>query len=144
MQRQTTFSKVGQLQKNWHLVDASDQVLGRLASKIAVVLMGKHRPQYTAFVDTGDFVIVVNADKIKLTGSKADNKFRQTYSRYPGGQKSKSFGTLLANKPEELLEIAVRRMLPKSHLGQDMLRKLKVYRGTEHPHTSQQPKPLTF
>ncbi len=143
MERQTTFAKPGRIAKKWHTVDATDQALGRLASKIATVLMGKHRPDYTPFADTGDFVVVLNVSKIKITGNKAQNKFRQTYSRYPGGQKQRSWGELLARKPEELLEIAVRRMLPKSNLGQDMLRKLKVYRGCEHPHAAQNPQPLT-
>lgn len=143
MYRQTTLAKTGQTSRSWHLIDATDQVLGRLASKIAVILMGKHRPQYTPHVDTGDFVIVTHAEKIRLTGSKGERYFHQFYSRYPGGQKTVSFGEMLENKPEKLLSLAVKRMLPKSQLGQDMLSKLKIYTGAKHPHAAQQPQELT-
>ena len=143
MYRQTTLARPGSVERGWHLIDATDQVLGRLAARLAVVLMGKHRPQYTPHVDTGEFVIVINADKIKLTGNKAEKYAHQFYSRYPGGQKTVTFGRMLETKPEQLLELAVRRMLPKSQLGQDMLKKLKVYRGAEHPHAAQQPTEMT-
>ena len=139
MHRQTYMAKAGSFERGWHLIDASDQVLGRLAARIAVILMGKHRPQYTPHVDTGEFVVIVNASKIRLTGSKGEKYYHQFYSRYPGGQKAVSFGEMLERNPEKLLQLAVRRMLPKSHLGQDMLKKLKVYPGAEHPHAAQQP-----
>jgi large subunit ribosomal protein L13 len=142
MQRQTTFAKPGKFEQGWHIVDAEGQSLGRLAAAVAQVLMGKHRPIYTPFVDSGEFVIVINADKVRLTGRKAERNFHQTYSRYPGGQKSVSWGELLEKKPERLIELATRRMLPKSQLGQKLMKKLRVFRGAEHPHGAQQPKPL--
>ena len=142
MERQTYFAKPGQVEQNWHVVDATDQVLGRMASKIAVILMGKHRPEYTPQTDTGEFVIVLNAASVKLTGQKADQKFEQRYSRYPGGLKEVSYGELLEKHPERVIELAVRRMLPKSNLGRKMLEKLKIYAGSEHPHAAQQPQPL--
>jgi large subunit ribosomal protein L13 len=134
LRRQTFMAKNGEVTKQWRTVDATDQVLGRLASDIAVVLMGKHRPEYTPHVDCGDFVIVTNAGKIKLSGRKAEQKMRQTYTGFPGGQKNETYGHLRERKPELLIEDAVRRMLPKSRLGRQMLKKLKVYEGTEHPH----------
>ena len=144
MQRQTFFAKPGEVPRQWHLVDAQDQILGRLAVKIAVVLMGKHRPQYTPHVDTGDFVVVVNAAGIKMTGRKAEQKFHTTYSGYPGGQRQVSYGKLLEDRPEKLIELAVKRMLPKSRLGRQMFTKLKVYARSDHPHEAQQPQPLAF
>jgi large subunit ribosomal protein L13 len=140
--RQTYFARKGDVQQNWHVVDATDIPLGRLASKVAVILMGKHRPEYTPHVDTGDFVIVTNAGKIALTGNKAANKFRKRYTGYPGGLKLESYGSVRERRPELLIEDAVRRMLPKSRLGRVMLKKLKVYEGSDHPHQSQQPEPL--
>ena len=134
LRRQTHMAKKGEVAKQWRTVDATDQVLGRLASDIATVLMGKHRPEYTPHVDCGDFVIVTNASKIKLTGRKAQQKMRQTYTGYPGGQKTETYGRLREEKPHILIEDAVRRMLPKSRLGRQMLKKLKVYEGTDHPH----------
>jgi len=134
LRRQTFVAKRGQVAKQWRQVDATGQSLGRLASEIATVLMGKHRPEYTPHVDCGDFVIVTNAGKVQLTGRKADHKLRQTYSGYPGGQKTETYGTLRERRPELLIEEAVRRMLPKNRLGRQMLKKLKVYEGTEHPH----------
>ena len=142
MNRQTYFARKGDVQQNWHVVDATDIPLGRLASKVAVILMGKHRPEYTPHVDTGDFVIVTNAGKIALTGNKAANKFRKRYTGYPGGLKLESYGSVRERRPELLIEDAVRRMLPKSRLGRVMLKKLKVYEGSDHPHQSQQPEPL--
>ncbi|HCT44561.1 MAG: 50S ribosomal protein L13 [Phycisphaerae bacterium] len=127
-------AKNGEVAKQWRTVDATDQSLGRLASDIATVLMGKHRPEYTPHVDCGDFVIVTNASQIKLTGRKAEQKMRQTYTGFPGGQKTETYGHLRDRKPELLIEDAVRRMLPKSRLGRQMLKKLKVYAGTDHPH----------
>jgi large subunit ribosomal protein L13 len=140
--RQTYFAKKGDVQQNWHVVDATDVPLGRLASKVAVILMGKHRPEYTPHVDTGDFVIVTNAGKIGLTGNKAANKHRKRYTGYPGGLKLESYGSVRERRPELLIEDAVRRMLPKSRLGRVMLKKLKVYAGSDHPHQSQQPEPM--
>jgi len=142
MQRQTTLAKTGQVQRDWHVIDADGKVLGRIASRIAVLLMGKHKPIYTPHVDTGDFVVVVNAEKIHLTGRKLDQKFLQRYSRYPGGLRQESYRQVREDHPERLIELAVRRMLPKSSLGQNMITKLKVYAGPEHPHQAQQPETL--
>lgn len=141
--RQTTFLKTADVQnKPWRLVDADGERLGRLASRIAVVLMGKHRPDYTPHIDTGDFVIVVNADKITMTGAKLDQRFKTSYSGYPGGLRTRTYREILEHKPETLVEDAVRRMLPKGRLGRRMLAKLKVYAGPDHPHAAQQPTPL--
>jgi large subunit ribosomal protein L13 len=134
--------KPGELQASWHVVDAADQVLGRLAARLAVILQGKHKPTYTPHVDTGDFVVVLNVEKIRVTGKKADVLEYDTYSRYPGGRKVYSFNTMRDQHPEKLLMLAVRRMLPKNKLGRGMLTKLKVYRGGEHPHQAQQPQEL--
>jgi len=139
MRRQTYMAKAGEVDRRWHLVDAQDQVLGRMATEIAQVLMGKHRPEYTPHVDTGDYVIVTNARGVQLTGRKAEQSVRQRYSGYPGGLKVETFGSLRERRPEKLVEDAVRRMLPKNRLGRVMLKKLKVYPGTEHPHHAQQP-----
>ena len=134
--------KPGEIAANWHVVDATDKVLGRLAARIAVILQGKHKPTYTPHVDTGDFVIVVNAEKIVVTGRKAETLEYDTYSRYPGGRQLYSFNTMREKHPEKLLELAVRRMLPKSKMGRNILGKLKIYRGGQHPHSAQQPKEL--
>lgn len=134
-------AKPGQVEKQWHLVDASDEILGRLASDIAVVLMGKHRPEYTPHVDCGDFVIVVNADKVAMTGSKMQRRHYTWYTGYPG-LKLESYADRQRRKPEDLIYHAVRRMLPKNKLAVQMLRKLKIYAGPEHPHAAQQPEPL--
>jgi large subunit ribosomal protein L13 len=134
-------AKPGQVEKQWHLVDASDEILGRLASDIAVVLMGKHRPEYTPHVDCGDFVIVVNADKVAMTGSKMERRHYTWYTGYPG-LKLESYADRQRRKPEDLIYHAVRRMLPKNKLAVQMLRKLKIYAGPEHPHAAQQPEPL--
>lgn len=142
MNRQTYFAKAGDVERNWHMVDADGRVLGRLASEIATILMGKHKPSYTPHMDCGDFVVVLNASKIHLTGRKAEQRYHTRYSGYPGGLTTETFGQIRENKPERLIELAVRRMLPKSHLGQNMLKKLKVYAGSEHPHAAQQPQPL--
>lgn len=139
MPRQTTFMKPNELKREWRHVDASGKVLGRLASRIAILLMGKHRPEYTAHVDCGDFVIVTNAGKIVLTGSKADQKVKTSYSGYPGGLKVQTYREVLEKHPDRIIHDAVRRMLPKGTLGRQMLTKLKVYTGADHPHTSQQP-----
>ena len=134
--------KPGEIQGQWHVVDATDQVLGRLAAKISLILQGKNKPTYTPHIDTGDFVIVLNADKIRVTGKKADVIQYDTYSRYPGGRHLYSFKTMQDKHPEKLLELAVRRMLPKSKMGRNILGKLKVYKGAQHPHAAQQPKEL--
>ena len=143
LRRQTYSAKPGDVVKKWHVVDAESVSLGRLAADIAVVLMGKHRPEYTPHIDTGDFVIVTNASKVQLTGNKATQKYRKTYTGYPGGQKLETFGSLRERRPETLIEDAVRRMLPKTRLGRQMIKKLKVYPGTEHPHQAQQPEAMT-
>ncbi|MBI1852025.1 MAG: 50S ribosomal protein L13 [Planctomycetes bacterium] len=135
----TAMVKTGQANPRWLLVDATDQVLGRLAAKVAMVLMGKHRPTYTPHVDTGDFVVVVNAAKIRVTGRKREQENHQWYTGYPGGQRERSLGEMLDTRPDEVIQLAVRRMLPKSKLGRSMFTKLKVYAGTEHPHGAQRP-----
>ena len=140
--RQTIQMQPGQVQQTWRVVDATDKPLGRLAAEVAVVLMGKHRPEFTPHVDTGDWVIVTNASKVALTGNKADRRFRQRYTEYPSGQKVESFGSLRDRRPDALVEGAVRRMLPKSRLGRVMLSHLKVYPGADHPHQAQQPVPM--
>jgi large subunit ribosomal protein L13 len=139
----TYLPKVDQIERNWHVVDAQGQVLGRLATRIATVLMGKDKPIYTDFLDTGDFVVVVNAEKVRLTGQKLDNKKYYSHSRYPGGLKETTARQLLAEHPERVLLFAVKGMLPKNKLGSRMLKRLKVYRGQEHPHQAQGPQPLT-
>ena len=136
----TTFmAKTGQVQRKWYVLDAEDKTLGALAVEAAVLLRGKHKPIYTPHVDTGDFVIVVNAEKVELTGKKLQQKEWITHSRYPGGLKRTSYGILLQTKPGKVVEKAVRGMLPKNKLGDQMYRKLKVYRGPEHPHQAQKP-----
>ncbi|MEL7472502.1 MAG: 50S ribosomal protein L13 [Planctomycetota bacterium] len=144
MRRQTYIAKPGEVQTEWRVVDAEGKSLGRLASDIAVVLMGKHRPEYTPHVDCGDTVIVINASKVALTGRKAEQKLEQRYSGYPGGQKTRSYGWLRENRSERLIQLAVRRMLPKNRLGRVMLKRLKVYPGAEHPHAAHSPTPLPF
>ncbi len=135
-------AKKGEVEQKWLLVDAEGAILGRLAAKIAPILMGKTKPVYTPHVDTGDYVIVVNADKIKVTGKKADMKEYERYSGYPGGHKYISFADMMKNKPEMVMELAVRRMLPKNKLGKQMFKKLKVYRGPEHDNAAQKPEKI--
>ena len=142
MPRQTYFAKAGDVQPKWHHVDADDKILGRMATQIASILMGKHRPEYTPHIDTGDFVIVTNAAKVRLTGRKAQHKERITYVYYPGGQKRETYESLLKRHPERVVEIAVQRMLPKTKLGRAMGKKLKVYAGNDHQHQAQQAAPL--
>jgi large subunit ribosomal protein L13 len=138
-----TFSpKAGDIQRQWHVIDASDVVLGRLASQAATLLRGKHKPIFAPHVDTGDFVIVINAAKVALTGSKLADKRAYRHSGYPGGLRSVAYGDLLAKHPEQAVEKAVKGMLPKNSLGRQMLRKLKVYPGPDHPHRAQQPVPF--
>jgi len=136
----TYMAKPGAVEQKWLLVDATDKIVGRLASEIAVILMGKHRPTYTPHVDTGDFVVVVNCDKVRFTGKKWDLKTYAWYTGYPG-QKTITAGDRLAKRPELILEEAVRRMLPKRKLGAAMLTKLKLYTGANHPHQAQSPEP---
>ncbi len=126
----------------WVVVDATDAILGRMAAKIAPILMGKNKPTYTPHVDTGDYVIVLNADKIKVTGKKAEHKEYDYYTHFPGGHKFVSFAEMMDRKPEKVIELAVRRMLPKNKLGKKMLKKLKVYRGAEHENQAQQPEKI--
>jgi len=126
----------------WYVVDAENKTLGRLATEIASRLRGKHKPEYTPHVDTGDFIVVVNADKVRVTGNKFSDKTYYRHSGYPGGIKSMSFKDMQDRHPERIIEIAVKGMLPKNPLGRAMFKKLKVYAGAEHPHTAQQPQPL--
>jgi large subunit ribosomal protein L13 len=135
-------AKTNEVDRKWRVVDADGQVLGRLAVKVAMTLMGKDKPIYTSHVDTGDFIVVINASKIRVTGNKAEQKEYQTYSLYPGGQKTITYAKMMEKKPEQVIKLAVKRMLPKNTLGHDMFRKLKVYAGSEHPHTAQQPEKM--
>jgi large subunit ribosomal protein L13 len=138
-----TFSaKPAAVQRDWYVVDASGKTLGRLATEIARRLRGKHKPEYTPHVDTGDYIVVVNAGQVRVTGRKAEDKMYYRHSGYPGGLKSINFAKLIAKAPEQIIEKAVRGMLPKNPLGRAMFRKLKVYRGDTHRHQAQQPKPL--
>ena len=134
--------KPGEVARTWHVIDAEDVVLGRLASNVATLLRGKHKPTFAPHVDTGDFVIIVNADKVVLTGNKRDQAFAYRHSGYPGGLRKQSFGDLLDTRPERLLEKVVKGMLPKNKLGRAQGKKLKVYAGPDHPHAAQQPKPF--
>jgi len=139
----TYMAKKGELAKSWYVVDISDKVLGRAATKIATILMGKHRPEYTPHIDCGDFVVVVNADKAKLTGAaKGRDRLYHRFSGYPGGLKETSLTEMLAKHPDRVVREAVRRMLPKTKLGAAMLTKLKVYAGPDHPHQAQRPENL--
>lgn len=137
-------AKKGEVARRWFVVDAQGKVLGRLASRIATVLRGKNKPQFTPFLDTGDFVVVVNAGDVKLTGNKLDQKIYYRHSGFIGGLKEISARHLLKKKPEEVLRHAVRGMLPKNSLGRHQLKKLKIYTGTEHPHQAQEPVPLAW
>lgn len=128
------------VQHDWWVVDAAGQTVGRLATQVATLLRGKHKPSFTPHVDCGDFVIVINADKVKVEGKRAEQKEYFHYTGYPGGGRVRSFQQMLENKPEEIIELAVRGMLPKNRLGRVINGKLKVYRGSEHPHEAQQPK----
>ena len=138
----TYIPKEGEIDRKWYVIDAEDKVLGRLASEVARRLRGKHKPVFTPHTDTGDFMVVVNADKIRLTGRKLDQKYYRTYSGYIGGLKETIARKQLAQKPEEIIRIAVRGMLPKNSLGRKQLKKLKIYAGPDHPHVAQQPERL--
>ena len=133
-----------EVEQNWLLVDADGQTLGRMASGIATRLRGKHKAEYTPHVDTGDYVVVINAEKVKVTGNKATDKIYHSHSGYPGGLKSISFEKLQERSPEKVIKLAVKGMLPRTPLGRAMFKKLKVYAGTDHPHGAQQPKTVTL
>jgi large subunit ribosomal protein L13 len=135
----TYFPKEGEIARKWYVVDASGQTLGRLASRVATILMGKENPKYTPFLDTGDHVVIINAEKVKTTGVKAEQKKYQHYTGYPGGLRTEEFRKRFARKPELIVEDAVKRMLPKTKLGRHMISKLKIYRGEKHPHAAQKP-----
>ncbi|WP_417146423.1 50S ribosomal protein L13 [Paratractidigestivibacter faecalis] len=139
MKKSTRYAKAGEVERNWVLIDAEGATLGRLATKAAMILRGKNKPQYTPNADTGDFVVIVNADKVVLTGNKADQKRYWRYSGYLGGLKFESFREAMAKHPERVIEHAVKGMLPKTTLGRAQGMKLKVYAGPEHPHTAQNP-----
>ncbi len=138
----TQFAKKGDFDRKWYVVDAKDAVLGRLAVKVATYLRGKNKPVFTPNVDTGDFIIVINADKVRLTGNKQTDKMYYHHSGYIGGIKAKTANDLLEDRPEKIIEQAVWGMLPKNRLGRTMIKKLKVYRGAEHPHRAQSPEIL--
>ena len=140
----TFVPKLKEITRDWHVVDAEGQVLGRLASRIASILMGKEKPTYTRFLDCGDFVIVVNAEKVRLTGKKLSNKLYYRHSGYPGGLKQMNAAEVLRKHPERLIRSAVKGMLPKNKLGRKMLLKLKIYAGGDHPHQAQQPTTLSL
>ncbi|MBK0865781.1 MULTISPECIES: 50S ribosomal protein L13 [unclassified Saccharopolyspora] len=133
--------KAGEVTRAWHVIDAEDVVLGRLATQAALLLRGKHKPIYAPHMDTGDFVVIVNAEKVALTGNKREQAFQYRHSGYPGGLRKQSFGQVLESHPERLLEKAIKGMLPKNKLGRAMSKKLKVYAGPEHPHAAQNPQP---
>ena len=135
----TYMAKQGEVPQRWLLFDATDQVVGRLAVQIATILRGKHRPEYTPHLDTGEYVIVINADKVKFTGNKWDQQTYQSYSHYPGGLKEVTAKEMLARRPEHILYQAVRRMVPRNRLGRQQMTKLKIYAGPQHPHQAQQP-----
>lgn len=138
----TYSAKPGSVEQSWYVVDASGRTLGRMASAIASRLRGKHKPEFTPHTDTGDFIVVVNAGKVRVTGNKAKAKIYHHHTGYPGGLKAISFEKLIEKAPEQAIELAVKGMLPKNPLGRAMARKLKVYSGSEHPHAAQQPKAL--
>lgn len=138
----TISAKPATVQRDWYVVDAAGKTLGRIATEIALRLRGKHKPIYTPHVDTGDFIVVINAEKVNVTGNKRGGKVYYHHSLYPGGLKSITFDKLIQKKPEQVIELAVKGMLPHNPLGRAMFRKLKVYAGSEHPHAAQQPKVL--
>lgn len=143
MERRTYSAKASEIKHAWHLIDAEGKTLGRVASTIAATLRGKHKPTYTPHVDTGDFVIVINAGKVRVTGNKDDEKTYYRHSNYPGGLKSTTLKELRARHPERILEAAVKGMMPHTSLGIQQLKKLKLYAGAEHPHAAQQPSELS-
>ncbi len=141
-EKMTVSAKESEVEKNWWVVDASGQTLGRLASQIAMILRGKHKPLFTPHIDCGDFVVVVNADKINLATKRAEQKVYIRHTGYPGGQRATSFREMNEANPERVIELAIRRMLPKNRLGRRLITKLKVYAGDQHPHQAQQPQNL--
>ena len=142
LRAKTYIPKVAEADKKWHLVDASDQVLGRMASRVAAVLRGKHRPEFTPHLDLGDHIVIVNAEKIHLTGGKLLAKNYYRHSGYPGGMRAIRYDRMMSETPEKAVYLAVRRMLPRNRLGRKLIKKLRVYRGSEHPHEAQNPVPL--
>ena len=140
----TLSAKESQIDRKWYVVDATDQPLGRLASRVATVLRGKHRPDYTPHADVGDFVVIVNAEKVRLTGNKASKSVHYRHSGTPGGLTTRTYGQEIAAAPDRFVERVVKGMLPKTSLGRRQLSKLKVYAGAAHPHSAQQPQPFTF
>ncbi|HTL88554.1 MAG TPA: 50S ribosomal protein L13 [Leptolyngbya sp.] len=142
MENQTYIPPIASIERDWYVVDAADQRLGRLATEIAMVLRGKNKPTYTPHLDTGDFVVVINAEKVVVTGKKSSQKVYRRHSGRPGGMKTESFEKLQARLPERIIEQAVKGMLPKNSLGRQLFTKMKVYAGTDHPHAAQQPKVL--
>ncbi len=135
----TYMAKPAEVERKWYVIDASGQTLGRISSEVASILRGKHKPTYTPHVDTGDFVIIINAEQVKLTGDKLNQKMYRYHTGYPGGLKEMDYKTLLQKRPEKAIETAVKGMLPHNRLGNKMYKKLKVYRGSEHPHQAQKP-----
>ncbi len=135
----TYMAKAAEVDRKWYVIDASGQTLGRLSSEVASILRGKHKPDYTPHVDTGDYVIIINAEQVKLTGDKLNQKMYRYHTGYPGGLKEMDYKTLLQKRPERAIETAVKGMLPHNRLGSKMYKKLKVYRGSEHPHQAQKP-----
>jgi large subunit ribosomal protein L13 len=140
----TLIPKADQIQQNWYVVDATDQVLGRLATRVATIIRGKNKPYFSPHLDTGDFVIVINAEKVRLTGNKELQKTYQRYSGYPDGLKTISYKRMMAEKPDEIIRHAVKGMLPKNILGRQLLQKLKIYAGGNHPHQAQKPETLAL
>ncbi len=140
----TYIPKLAEIERKWHLVDAEGKILGRLASRIAQILSGKDKPVYTPHLDVGDFVVVINAEKVKVTGGKEEKKIYYRHTGYPGGLKERTYEELLSKKPQDIIRKAVRGMLPKNKLGRQMFKKLKVYAGSEHPHQAQRPEKLDF
>ncbi len=138
----TFMAKTAEVERKWYLVDASGKTLGRLSAQVAAILRGKNKPIFTPHIDTGDYVVVINADKIKVTGKKLSDKIYYSHSDYPGGMKETNLAEMLAKKPEKVIELAVKGMLPTGPLGRQMLTKLHVYAGAEHPHTAQKPEAL--
>lgn len=137
--RITYMPKADEIERKWHLVDAKGEILGRLATRLAIILMGKHKPLYVPHVDCGDHIVVVNADKVRVTGRKAEQKLYYYHTGYPAGLRTNNFGQMLEKHPEEILRLAVRRMLPKTKLGKQMLKKLRLYTDATHPHEAQNP-----
>ena len=142
--RTTFIAKAAEIERKWYVVDAKDKTLGRIASEVANILRGKHKPIYTSFLDTGDFVIVINADKVKFTGKKLDQKLYRRHSDYVGGFKETTLRVMMDKKPTEVFKLAVKGMLPKNALGRKMLKKLHIYAGSEHNHQAQKPELLEF